>query len=434
MPTLARLRQRGATARGSISAMPAKTAAGHAALFTGAWSDRNGIAGNQVSVPGASILARDDGYTSTHLAAEPLWVTAARQGLDASVVSATQTFPFGPFLDERRFGGNFGRGLTLLNGYQPLALPHRVYTAADLPLREPGEWLGELPAHEGAIRELEITIGATRVDGLLYDDPADPARGLDTLYLGLDRDPKGGVTLKPVPARGTDPSAFAGLTVRVACGDTAAYFRLFELSPDGSRIVLLRASLHLLRTSKPRLEASAYEATGGFVGNGAHRAYERGELGPPVWKGGDGTAERRYLETVGLATRQFTRLADYALDRTARDLLIAYLPYPDEALHLWRGYLDPSLPGHDPAVAARLRGFLDDILRAADGYVGHLAARADDHTILAVGGDHGMEGASRLLKPNVAPGQAGLLGADERGRSTWRGRRPPYSPATPASS
>jgi predicted AlkP superfamily pyrophosphatase or phosphodiesterase len=415
MPSLARLRQRGAAATSSLSTLPAKTAAGHAALFTGAWSDGNGIAGNDVALPGASVLESNDGYTSTHLMAEPLWVTAARQGLDASVVSATQTWPFGPFLDERRFGGNFGRNLTLMNGYQALQADGRVYTASDLSLRGVGDWLGELPAQEGEARELEIVVAGVHIDGLLYDDAGDPARGFDTLYLGLDREPKGGITLKPSPPLGPDPSAFAGLNLRVAGSDTAAYFRLFELSADGSRILLYRSGLHALRSSRPRVEAAAYEAAGGFVGNGASRAYERGELGAPLWMGGDGTAERRYLETVGLVARQFTRLADFALDRTARDLLVTYLPYPDEALHAWRGYLEPTLPGHDPALAARLRGFLDQVLKVADGYVGHLAARADARAILAVAGDHGMAGASRLLRPNVALAQAGLLALDERG-------------------
>lgn len=415
MPGLARLRQRGATATSSLSALPAKTAAGHAALFTGAWSDRNGIAGNDVSVPGEAVVESDDGYTSTHLAAEPLWVTAARQGLDASVVSATQTFPFSPYLDERRFGGNYGRGLTLMNAYQGVQLPDRVYTASDLPLRDAGEWLGELPAHDGTPKEIEIALAGARIDGLLYDDPRDPTRGFDTLYLGLDRDPKGGIVLKPSPPLGADASAFGGLTVRLGGGDAAAYFRLFDLSADGSRILLYRCGVHLLRSSRPRVESAAYEASGGFVGNGGSRAYERGELGPPLWKGGDGTAERRYLETVSLVARQFTRLADFAIDRTARDLLVTYLPYPDEALHLWQGYLDPSLPGHDAALAARLRGFLDEVLKVADGYVGHLAARADGRTILAVAGDHGMAGASRVLRPNVALVQAGLAAVDARG-------------------
>src|SRR5207249_6492302 len=158
MPSVARLRERGAAATGVLSTLPAKTAPGHAALFTGAWSDRNGIGGNDVAVTLGSVLDAEDGYTSTHLMAEPIWVTAARQGLDASVVSATQSFPFAPFLEERRFGGNYGRGLTLMSAYQGVQIPDRAYTAADLPLRDVGEWRGALPAHDGPPKEIEIAL------------------------------------------------------------------------------------------------------------------------------------------------------------------------------------------------------------------------------------------------------------------------------------
>jgi hypothetical protein len=342
-------------------------------------------------------------------------VSAARQSLEVTVVSAPQVYPFGPYLEERRFGGNYGRSLTLFDGYQNAEADDRVYTAKDLVWRDPGTWLGPLPAHDGEIRELEMDLGATRIDGLLYDDPADPAKGYDTLFLGLDRDPRSGIALKPLPARGADAGAFAALPLSLGGATSAVYFRLFALSPDGSQVLLYRAAPQIIRTSRPRLEASAYEATGGFVGNGANHAYERGDLGPTLWEGGDGTAEKRYLETVALVTRQITRLTDFALEKTAWDLLLTYLPYPDEALHLWLGYLDPGLPAHDADLASRLRPFVDDVLALADRYVGHLLERAGEGVILAVASDHGMVGAARVVKPNVALAGGGILALDSSG-------------------
>jgi hypothetical protein len=135
-----------------------------------------------------------------------------------------------------------------------------------------------------------------------------------------------------------------------------------------------------------------------------------------MWEGGDGTAERRYLEVVALCIRQFTRLTDFAIDRTAWKLLVAYLPFPDRALHLWLGHLDPSLVGHDPALAGRLRPLLDEVLAAVDTFVGHVADRAGPETIIAVGTDHGMEGVDAVVKPNVALRKAGLLATDAAGR------------------
>jgi predicted AlkP superfamily phosphohydrolase/phosphomutase len=416
MPRLGRLRAAGATADGSLSSIPAKTAPGHAAVFTGTWGDANGITGNRLPVPGGPVTEEDTGYTSTHLRAEPIWATAAREGLPASVVSAPQIYPFAPYQRERRFAGNLDRNLTLIEGYQNYELPDAVYTAAELAPRPASGWTHDLPAHEGEVKEVQLAVGGSRIDGLLYDDPADAARGLDTLYLGLDKDTQGGITLKPAPARGMDASAFAGLVVRLGEADAAAYFRLFELSADGSKIVLYRATVHAIRASKPRVEEPAFAATGGFVGGWASRSYEDGAFGPPLWEGGDGSAERRYLEVVALCVRQFTRLTDFAMDRTAWKLLVTYLPFPDGALHLWMGRLDPSLPGHDPALAGRLRPMLDEVLGTADAFVGHVADRAGPDAIIAVGADHGMGGADAVVRPNVALRKAGLLATDAAGR------------------
>jgi len=414
MPNLADLRRRGATARGSLTTMPSKTAPGHAALYTGTWSDRNGITGNEIVPSGAAITGGVSGYSSLSLKAEPIWAAAARQDLDVTVVSATHVYPFSTYLADHRFPGYYGRHLTLFDGYQSLKAQDRLYGAADLRAASV-EWLGPLPEHEGETRAVAFEDLGVRFDGLLYDDPRDPAHGFDTLLLTLDGDPRGGVTLKPGALR-VDASAFAGVAVPMAGGEAAVYFRLFALAPDGSAAALYRTAPHILRSSKPRLEPLAFEASGGFVGNAAASTYERGQLGAPLWAGGDGTAERRYLETVALVVRQMSRVNDFAIDRTGWELLLTYLPFPDEAVHLWYGYLDPSLSSHDPALAARLRPFLDDVLRLADGEIGHLVRRAGKDTIVAVGGDHGVMGVDRELRPNVLFKQAGLLALDAVGR------------------
>jgi len=433
MPNLALLRRRGASARGSLTSLPTKTAAGHAALYTGAWSDRNGITANAITPAGASILETATGFSSVPLRAEPVWAAAARQDLDVTVVSATQVEPFSTYLSEHRFPGYYGRKLTLFDGYV-LESRERVYGAADLhPSDAP--WIGALPAHSGEARTVVIEDLGRRFDAVLFDDPADPATGFDTVYVTLDGDTRGGITLKPVPpvsdttaGPDTGSSAFRGLAVPIAGGEAAVYFRLFALAPDGSSLVLYRSAPHILRSSKARLEQAALDATGGFVGNGGAASYERGLLGPPLWEGGDGTAERRYMETVALSVRQTARLNDFAIDRTSWELLLTYLPFPDEALHLWYGYLDPALPSYDSGVAARLRPFLDEVLRLADGEIGHLVARGGRDTIMAVAGDHGVMGVDRELRPNVLLRQAGLLALDSDGRVDLARTRAYYAP------
>jgi predicted AlkP superfamily phosphohydrolase/phosphomutase len=413
MPNLARLREDGATARGSVTSLPAKTAAGHATLFTGAWPDRHGVAGNKVVLPSASLLEPVSGYRSEPLLAEPLWVTAARQGLDATMLCATQDYPYDPYVEGKRFGGNFGHSLTFVTGYKGEMLDDAVYLAADLPLRTPSGWRGRVPAGPDA-RELELAVGGSTIHGLLFDDPDDSASGFDTLLLSNNKDASGGVRLKARPPDSLD--GFASVAVTVSGQELPVFFRLFVLSPDGTDLLLYRARAGVLLSNRSLVATAATKATGGFVGNAAEHLYERGALGKILAEGGDGTAERRYLETVRLVERQFERLLDFGAAHTRWDLLLGYLPFPDELLHLWWGHLDPTLPGHDPALAARLRPFLDEGLGIADAYVGALARHADADTIVAVGADHGMIGVRTRVGMNVALAQAGLLVVDAGGQ------------------
>lgn len=415
MPHLERLRRRGSRARGVLAPLPAKTAAGHAALFTGAWSDRNGVVANVQPRRGGALDESESGFLATALEAEPLWVTAARQGLRATVLSTPQSFPFGPFTDDRRFGGDFGRALTLVNGYQRVLVSDAVVTEKDVTPGDAGAWDGAPPPHAGELRALVLDVADARVHGLLLDDPADPVVGFDTLLLraaGAAEE----VRLKPLPAR-DDARAFGRLVLGFGAGRAPVFFRLFALAPDGSRLQLYRSAAARLVSNKPGVqEALGAEAAGGFVPNSATQRYARGELGPTLRDGGDGSAERRYLETVALTLGQFQRLAEFGVTRTAWDLIVLYVPFPDDFLHLWLGQLDASLPRHDAALAAHLQPHFDQALRLLDAYVGHVVDALGADTVVALASDHGMVGADRRLRPNVALRAAGLLSVDGAGR------------------
>jgi hypothetical protein len=408
MPNLAALRARGAVPLGSLGPLPTKTAPAHAAIFTGAWSDVNGVAGNEVPVPGGSVLQSLDGYDSQRLLVEPIWVTAARQGLDVTVAQSTQIYPFTPYEPGGRLSAGAAR-LRLLDGYGGLRRSAAVLGRDDLQERA-AQGLA-LPAHQGPVHTFALQVLATRLHGAFYDDPADPRVGYDTLSLGEGRDLTKGVVLKPRAAG--DPDAFVSLEVRTEDQEVAtAFFRLFELEPDLSGVLLLRGPLHVFRANVPSLEKAAQREIGGFVGGGSWDLYDRGVLGKTLWNGGDGTAEQRYLETVALSLRQMERLIGFAARRTKWDLLVSYVPFPDETMHTWAGRLDRHLPSYDAALAARLRPYAHQAFRLVDAYVGSLAAVAGEDGVLALVSDHGHVGVDRAVKPNVALRRAGLLGTD----------------------
>ena len=366
MPNLAGVRRRGAWARGVA---PAGAAASTQALLTG--SDEAG--------------------------AEPLWISAARQGLDVTTVLVPETWPFVPYLREKRFGADFGRSLNLISDRGERGIEEAVFTR--LPLRPAAGWKGPVPS--GAdLRELALRVSGVAVDGLLFDDPTDPVSGFDTLLLAVEKDAARAIRLKPRPA-GDTADGFQALTVPLAGGPTAVSFRLFALAPDGSDLLLYQAPVSPLETSRDRVRSAALQSIGGFVGHGSVGAYRSGAFGKTLAAGGDGTAEARYLETVRLAARQLGRLTEFAARRTRYDLLIGRLPDVAEGLATWGDLLDAKRRGYDSTLAARLRPHADVLFRIVDGCVGTLAALAGDDAMLAIAA---AEGPLAVAGPGVAAG------------------------------
>lgn len=414
MPHLAALRARGVGSNEVRVSIPAKTSTGHATLYTGTWPDDHGITGNDFVPATAALDASISGFTSAGLEAEPLWVTAAGQGLRVIVAQATQISPFDPYFEEKRFGGNFSRNLTLINGFQAFDAPDVLIRGREASCGAGTASWASVPKHNGALRECRFDVGGTAVYGLFFDDPKRATKGFDSLLLSPDRNASGRSVIHADPLA-VDASAFGQVAIKVSPGNVGVFFRLYELESDGSDFLLYRARVRMLRSSRPAGDADALAQTGGTVGNGAIDVYRDGAFGQPLWRGGDGTAERRYLETVALAIRQSTRIALFAAERAPWDMLVTYVAYPDEALHLWLGRIDPSLASYDARLAARLRPYVDQVLRLSDAFVGELKRLADARTIVAIATDHGLVGVDKIFRPNVVLAQAGLLATTERG-------------------
>ncbi len=423
MPHLDALQREGSFGR-IRPPFPARRAAAQATLWTGAWPDTHGVVGDGVPRAAGSVLETTAGDRSSALGAEPLWVTAAREGVPTIVVGVSQSAPFGPFLGEKRHGGDFARHLVLL-APAAVGIPTAILTARDLTRRPAASWTGA--KSDSAAFQVDIPVGEGTLPGLLFDDPNDPASGLDTLALSASRDLSAAVRLKPVPAgRGEDASR--AMPFHTAEGTAFVHFRLFSLSSDGREIVLWHSSGARTIASQPRVQAAA-AAEEGLLNGGAHHLYAEGSFGALLWDGGDGTAERRYLETVRIAVRQRIRLASFVLDRTRWSLTILALPFPAETLSLWMGRLDPTRTDHDPAVAVRLRMLLDDALRLADTWVGEIARRVPSDGALAVVGDRGLAGVDRVARPNVALEAAGLLKTRDDGSIDLSRTKVVYAPA-----
>ena len=83
LPALERVMREGVRADALVPVFPSSTFPNHAALATGATAERHGIVGNRFLDPELGLF--DYGADPRFLRAEPLWVTAERQGLRAAV-------------------------------------------------------------------------------------------------------------------------------------------------------------------------------------------------------------------------------------------------------------------------------------------------------------------------------------------------------------
>ncbi|MDR7481316.1 MAG: alkaline phosphatase family protein [Armatimonadota bacterium] len=437
LPHLGRLIADGALADDVVTAFPSKTAAGHASLWTGAPPRLTGISGNAVPrTPRAqhTMLDFTSGFASTALQAEPLWMAAARAGRRAVIVQATQGWPFEPYVRDGPFGPGQAARLVLFEGYAGILGGDLALTARGAPPRPAEGWVNFPPSFAPPLA-ITVPAGATTLHGIFIDDPADPTRGYDTLLIARDRDAaQPEARLKPGPSSPGTLDRWSPV-LKVAAGgerDAGLYLRLFDLRPDGRDFLLYVTRPVRELSSRPELLPALRAAAGVFVGNGAGRLYEQGAFGRTIPVGGDGTAEQRYLETVRLVHRHLMAATRWVLERLPWDLVFAYTPFPDEAEHLWRGYLEPSLPGHRPEVAERLRPYLAEVYQQCDEFLGLVARLRPSGTVIALVSDHGMEGVDRLVRVNVALQRAGLLTLDAQGRVDLARTRAWYPPASNA--
>ena len=440
VPTFAAMSAQAACTDGARPMYPSLTAASHAAIWTGAWGNVNGIAGNRLMLPASdssTAMTTGDGFRFEHLNAEPAWLAMSRQGRNVVALHTTQApnVPGYPWRADREAmraaaGRELGRpGTWVLNGYNDEIEQARVYSEADLVSRPVGDWasLRRLPRDAHATRELGWRIGDDSVFALLVAT----GKAHDRLYIALrKRDLAKAVEVRAIeasPARAAEALArhfSAPLVVTTRVGRGFARWRLFALSADGARFTLFQPEINVVSANRPDIADAHDAAVEGFYGNGAEYAWMRGRFGPTYRQGGDGTAERRYLESVELAVASSMRGAEWAWKHGRPDALFTYLSVGDGVDHdVWGDALPAPIVAADTARVRRARAVRAAVWALADRHLAHLRflARTQPGTAIIVTGDHGMRATWKRLRVNVALANAGLAVFDTT--ITTRGAR-----------
>jgi len=303
------------------------------------------------------------------------------------------------------------------SGYTLTAGRDGIVTKRAIQNESAGAWT-ESPASDAPPVEITFFVGETRFIGLLIDDPSDSQIGYDTLLIATAHDPHEiKAKLKPAPASAAGELFWSTpIAVKVAGNQEAkTYFRLFDLKSDGSDFFL-----YYTRPARdlpiPQTDVAPGSTVQTFIGNGASILYNQGAFGRTIPNGGSGGAEARYVETVTMAQHQLMETNRWAIEQLSWDVFLAYTPFPDEAEHVWRGYLDPALPGYKPEIAAQLRPFLERVYRNCDDHLALFLEKRPPETILAVISDHGMQGINKRIALNRVLQEGGLLTLDPQGK------------------
>lgn len=418
--------RRGRISRGVQPAFPSTTANSHAAVWTGAYGNRNGVSGNWNPVlPRAehTFLERRVGFRSESLAAEPLWVSAARQGVSVVAHQVTQVYPF----TAASAGLDLPHPPVVLNSYQTRkAVDYRVLRAADVQSLPAIAWDPPLPASVLPARHITWEAGPVRYLATLVAGHG--SRVYDSMVIAeRPVGPRVQVPLVPTEkewARGRMLAAHFSAPLPIApsprtaeFGPLAAVFRLWETTADGD-FLLLAMPLQELgfahgTVSQATVAAELVREAGPIVGNGPSTPYLSGRLGAPVYQGGDGRAELRYLECMEFIARQYNRYTEWLWTRYQPRFLLDYFPFPDEMDHGWLG-LSRETGAAAEARALRYREFRRRGYQIVDQRIGLLRQLAErDKVILAITSDHGMAPVVKNVNIDAALREVGYLVLDE---------------------
>lgn len=420
LPNLERLADEGVYVKRTVGNWPSVTAAGHAAVFTGAYGNVNGVTGNGVPLaPFDEHAIGEDtasGFSADNLLAEPVWVAAARQGREVAALSVTQTSPFEMYTsDDYRSPqgvpafGDYRDSLFMVDPYGAVNAGAGVIRASDAGLElaetDAAAWTN-LPGG-GPYRAFTLGDGPDALPGLLLSSEGG---AFDTMVLSRNRDYAAATVLEAAPFTSTTEHVSA--PVRLTLGEDRGLtrLRLGSVTNDGSDFELWHSALSDLEgnLTDPSLLDPLQQAAGSVAGNGVY--LPPFPDAPPLPNG--------YGEMAFVVNEWFMDGLVWAIERDLADVYASYSPYPDEWFHNLYGYLVGEVPGANAALEAKAWSYAEAILGDLDRHLGRvldaLEASARPWNVVMFT-DHGFNATSKVVYPNRILAESGLLTLDAEG-------------------
>ncbi|MCE4613603.1 MAG: alkaline phosphatase family protein [Desulfurococcales archaeon] len=407
MPNLASLLEQGVMAKGMIVAFPSATAVSHAVLSTGAPPGINGITGNRIHLPGTKVTDRVLGFRAEYLEAEPIWVTADREGLKVIVLAFPQSTP--SFWEDKL------ENAQMFNPYDAFLFPitfSALYTtnqsvsrATYIELVEPTNWsnLDQLGI-QGPAYESSIKVGDDTWYILVFDSTGDGS--LDKVAI-VPRDKDASKAAAILSEGEWSRPINTTITYKGSTYVVAPRFKALNLTEENFRLYrsLMRPNAFWFNEKSEDLAWRIWNnvvTRTGMITDGDWFGLVNG------WFGVD-----TYMETVRFTNEFFREAARYVLENEEFDLLITYTPVIDNVFHQFLGMADPEMPYYRPE--------FEDYLREAHGYVDSFIGAIMDNIDLKrdafiIVSDHGQWSVKKFVHINSLLASEGLLVLDENGR------------------
>ncbi len=378
LPNFASIAQAGVQAEYAQSIDPSLTAAAHNSISSGSFPTHTGITSNSFHVTGDDFYWYRVGYDEGMTDAEPIWVTASKNGLTtASVFFVGGT----PSISTQMADYTIGYGI------------EDAYSKQwSVSLDQAEDW-GDAPASYSPALSGSFSIqNVKKVYLYVTDSTDDSSENYDTVMLNTERSSTDAISLKenewgPLILL---PRSYAG-----------ADFLIQEITPES--VTLYHTGVEH-NTASPKELLDALNEKFGFFSAGADSyALEHGWI----------TEE----DDLYLLERQSTFMAEVAAwvyETYQPDLLFTWQDPFDSAGHQFL-MTDPRQLNYTPENAEIARTHYEQAAQIADNALGIMLDAFDlEKTTLMMVGDHGMAPIHSRVYVNTILENAGLLTLDSQ--------------------
>jgi predicted AlkP superfamily pyrophosphatase or phosphodiesterase len=377
LPTFASLAAGGMRAEYAQTIDPSLTAAAHNSISSGSYPSHTGIPSNSFHVAGDDFYWYRRGFDEPMEDAEPIWVTASRNGLTTAAVF----FVGGtPALDEQLADYTIGYGIQDAYSVQ-----------RNVDLSEAEGW-SDTPGSFSAPMSGSFTIqNVGPVYLYVIDSSDDGLQNYDTVILNNERSGS-------APAQTLQESEWGSL-VLLKRAYSGADFLIQKITSES--VTLYHTGVERNTASPSDLLDALNDKFGCFPAGGDAYALEHGWI-----------TEDDFLHLLERQSVFMAEVAAWVYSTYHPDLMLTWQDPFDSAGHQFF-MTDPLQLNYSPETAEQYKGYYDKAAAVADRSLLIMLEAFDlENTTLLMVGDHGMAPIHTVFYVNTLLEQAGLLTLD----------------------